>query len=134
MSRRVRLLVPNIARPDSLVPITGRLIVALEFGRILPRDASNLQSEHLVNTLKAFVVLSETAARAVARFDSRAVSVAGLAATDRFDLSAESFYEKMATAGVLPETAAPAPGQFQEVFSRLADDGARVAHAGADRD
>jgi DegV family protein with EDD domain len=43
---------------------------------------------------------------------------------DRFDLSAESFYEKMATADVLPETAAPAPGQFQEVFSRLADDGA----------
>jgi DegV family protein with EDD domain len=43
---------------------------------------------------------------------------------DRFELSAESFYEKMATAGLQPETAAPAPGQFQEVFSRLADEGA----------
>jgi DegV family protein with EDD domain len=43
---------------------------------------------------------------------------------DRFELSAEAFYGKMASSDVFPETAAPAPGQFQEVFARLADSGA----------
>lgn len=43
---------------------------------------------------------------------------------DRFELSAEAFYEKMHSSDRFPETAAPAPGQFEEAFTRLADDGA----------
>lgn len=44
---------------------------------------------------------------------------------DRFELSVEDFYARMAAADRLPETAAPAPGQFEQAFA------AQVA-AGAD--
>jgi DegV family protein with EDD domain len=44
--------------------------------------------------------------------------------TDRTELSATAFYEKMATNPHLPGTAAPAPGAFEIVFRRLLDDGA----------
>jgi DegV family protein with EDD domain len=43
---------------------------------------------------------------------------------DRTELSATEFYANMATSDVLPETAAPAPGAYDEVFRRLLDDGA----------
>jgi DegV family protein with EDD domain len=43
---------------------------------------------------------------------------------DRIDLSATDFYKKMATSDVLPQTAAPSPGAFEEAFTRMADEGA----------
>ncbi len=42
---------------------------------------------------------------------------------DGVNLSVEEFYEKMRSFPGLPETAAPAPGQFEEVFTRARDDG-----------
>jgi DegV family protein with EDD domain len=43
---------------------------------------------------------------------------------DRKELSTEGFWEKLAESPVLPETAAPSVGAFEEVFRRLADEGA----------
>jgi DegV family protein with EDD domain len=43
---------------------------------------------------------------------------------DRTDLTVEAFYDKLARAAVLPETAAPAPGKFEAAFRRQADAGA----------
>ena len=43
---------------------------------------------------------------------------------DRVELSNEEFWRKVATSPVLPETAAPSPGAFEERFRALADDGA----------
>lgn len=43
--------------------------------------------------------------------------------TDGVDLSVEEFYEKMRSFPGLPETAAPAPGQFEEVFARARAEG-----------
>ena len=45
---------------------------------------------------------------------------------DRFELSAEAFYDKLATSEALPETAAPAPGKFQQAFEKLGNDGAEA--------
>lgn len=45
---------------------------------------------------------------------------------DGVELSAEQFYDKMASTTELPSTAAPAPGKFGEVFQRLADEGAEA--------
>jgi DegV family protein with EDD domain len=44
--------------------------------------------------------------------------------TDRRDLSVEDFYKKMAANDQLPETAAPAPGAFEQAFRNAADGGA----------
>ena len=44
--------------------------------------------------------------------------------TDREQLSVEDFYARMATDDALPETAAPAPGQFEAAFRAALDDGA----------
>lgn len=44
--------------------------------------------------------------------------------TDRFELSAEEFYAKMAASETLPETAAPSPGAFEQAFRRQAEAGA----------
>ncbi len=44
--------------------------------------------------------------------------------TDRVDLSVGEFYRKMDELDVLPETAAPSPGAFEQAFRKLADDGA----------
>jgi len=44
--------------------------------------------------------------------------------TDRRDLSVEEFYKKMAAHDRLPETAAPAPGAFEQAFRNAADGGA----------
>jgi DegV family protein with EDD domain len=44
--------------------------------------------------------------------------------TDRRDLSVEDFYKKMASNEKLPETAAPAPGAFEQAFRNAADAGA----------
>ena len=44
--------------------------------------------------------------------------------TDRVDLDVHEFYRRMDASEALPETAAPAPGAFDECFRRLADDGA----------
>jgi len=43
---------------------------------------------------------------------------------DRIELSAEQFYEKMASSDRLPETAAPSPGAFEQEFTRMAEEGA----------
>lgn len=43
---------------------------------------------------------------------------------DRVELSNEEFWRKVATSPVLPETAAPSPGAFEERFRQLAADGA----------
>jgi DegV family protein with EDD domain len=43
---------------------------------------------------------------------------------DREELSTEDFYKKLQASDLLPETAAPAPGAFEAVFRRAADDGA----------
>jgi len=43
---------------------------------------------------------------------------------DRTALSVEAFYERLAASPVLPETAAPAPGKFEQAFRRQADAGA----------
>lgn len=43
---------------------------------------------------------------------------------DRTELTVEAFYEKLAAASVLPETAAPAPGKFEAAFRRQAAAGA----------
>lgn len=45
---------------------------------------------------------------------------------DRVDLSVDDFYHRLARASSLPETAAPAPGAFEQAFRRLADDGAEA--------
>jgi DegV family protein with EDD domain len=44
--------------------------------------------------------------------------------TDRRDLSTAEFWRRSAESAVLPETAAPAPGQYEETFRRLAAAGA----------
>jgi DegV family protein with EDD domain len=43
---------------------------------------------------------------------------------DRTELTAERFYELMASSDALPETAAPSPGKFEAAFRRQAADGA----------
>jgi DegV family protein with EDD domain len=43
---------------------------------------------------------------------------------DREQLSPEDFYRKMAASPMLPETAAPSPGAFEERFRKLAAEGA----------
>jgi DegV family protein with EDD domain len=43
---------------------------------------------------------------------------------DRVELSNEEFWRKVATSDVLPETAAPSAGAFEETFRKLAADGA----------
>ena len=42
---------------------------------------------------------------------------------DRRDLSPKEFWARCAMSPVLPETAAPSPGAFEEAFRRAADDG-----------
>jgi DegV family protein with EDD domain len=44
--------------------------------------------------------------------------------TDLVDLTVADFYRRMADSADLPETAAPAPGAFEAVFRKLADEGA----------
>lgn len=43
---------------------------------------------------------------------------------DRSELTARAFYDKMASADVFPETAAPSPGRFEQAFRAQADRGA----------
>jgi DegV family protein with EDD domain len=43
---------------------------------------------------------------------------------DRHDLSVSEFWAKCAASPTLPETAAPAPGQFEQTYRQLAADGA----------
>jgi len=43
---------------------------------------------------------------------------------DRVELTNEQFWQKVATSDVLPETAAPSAGAFEETFRRLAEAGA----------
>ena len=43
---------------------------------------------------------------------------------DRRDLTVADFWSKCAASPTLPETAAPAPGQFEDTYRRLAADGA----------
>ena len=43
---------------------------------------------------------------------------------DRKELSVDAFWRELESSSVLPETAAPSVGAFEETFRRLADDGA----------
>jgi len=43
---------------------------------------------------------------------------------DRVELTTEQFWRELQASSVLPETAAPSVGAFEETFRRLADDGA----------
>ena len=43
---------------------------------------------------------------------------------DRRDLTPKQFYDRMAASSTLPETAAPAPGQFEQAFREALDGGA----------
>jgi DegV family protein with EDD domain len=43
---------------------------------------------------------------------------------DRKELSVDAFWTELAASSVLPETAAPSVGAFEETFRRLSDDGA----------
>src|SRR5215475_665649 len=43
---------------------------------------------------------------------------------DRKELSVDAFWRELETSSVLPETAAPSVGAFEETFRRLSDDGA----------
>jgi DegV family protein with EDD domain len=43
---------------------------------------------------------------------------------DRYELSTKDFWYRCSTSRVLPSTAAPSPGQFQQVFEEIADEGA----------
>lgn len=43
---------------------------------------------------------------------------------DRVELSGDEFWQRLASSTVLPETAAPSVGAFEETFRRLGDDGA----------
>ncbi len=45
---------------------------------------------------------------------------------DREELSADAFYAKMASTGLLPETAAPSPGRFEQAFRGAAAVGANA--------
>jgi DegV family protein with EDD domain len=45
---------------------------------------------------------------------------------DRVELSVDEFYAKMARSGILPETAAPSPGAFEQAFRKLADGGDEI--------
>jgi DegV family protein with EDD domain len=43
---------------------------------------------------------------------------------DREELTVDDFYRRLRDAATLPETAAPAPGAFEQAYRRLGDDGA----------
>jgi DegV family protein with EDD domain len=44
--------------------------------------------------------------------------------TDRVELTVDEFYRRLETSATLPETAAPAPGAFEQAFKRAAGEGA----------
>lgn len=46
--------------------------------------------------------------------------------TDGVDLTAEGFYAKMADLDILPSTAAPSPGAFEQAFRHAGSDGSQV--------
>ncbi|MFZ9481491.1 MAG: DegV family protein [Ilumatobacteraceae bacterium] len=52
------------------------------------------------------------------------IRIDGAEFTDRVELTPAEFWAKCSTAAELPSTAAPAPGQFEEVYRRLAAAGA----------
>ena len=52
------------------------------------------------------------------------IRIAGEEFVDRRDLTPAEFWSRCAAAAQLPETAAPSPGQFEEVYRSLAEQGA----------
>jgi DegV family protein with EDD domain len=53
------------------------------------------------------------------------IRINGVEYVDRKDLTPSEFWRACASSPSLPETAAPAPGQFEEAYRQLADDGAQ---------
>jgi DegV family protein with EDD domain len=53
------------------------------------------------------------------------IRIGGEEFVDRRDLTPAEFWARCAASPVLPETAAPAPGQFEAVYRKLAAEGAR---------
>lgn len=52
------------------------------------------------------------------------IRIDGTEYVDRRDLTPAEFWAKCAASPTLPETAAPAPGEFEQAYRRLAEDGA----------
>jgi len=52
------------------------------------------------------------------------IRIDGQEYVDRHDLTVAEFWAKCAASATLPETAAPAPGQFEQTYRQLAADGA----------
>ena len=52
------------------------------------------------------------------------IRIDGQEYVDRLDLSVAEFWAECAASATLPETAAPAPGQFEQTYRALAADGA----------
>lgn len=52
------------------------------------------------------------------------IRIDGTEFVDRVDLTPKEFWQRCAASSTLPETAAPAPGQFEQTYRRLADEGA----------
>ncbi len=57
------------------------------------------------------------------------IRIGGEEYVDRRDLTTAEFWAKCAASPTLPETAAPAPGQFEAVYRKLADEGATAVVA-----
>jgi DegV family protein with EDD domain len=53
------------------------------------------------------------------------IRIAGHEYVDRQDLTASEFWAKCAASPTLPETAAPAPGQYEAAYRKLANEGAQ---------
>ncbi|MCU1504958.1 MAG: hypothetical protein JWM12_4312 [Ilumatobacteraceae bacterium] len=54
------------------------------------------------------------------------IRIGGHEYVDRQDLTPAEFWAKCAASATLPETAAPAPGQYEVLYRRLADEGAEA--------
>ena len=79
--------------------------------RIVTDSACDLSDEEIVTYAVTVVPLS-------IRFGEQEY-------VDRQDLTAQQFWAKVAASPMLPETAAPSPGAFEQAFRNAAKDGAQ---------